>query len=41
MIDELVSERMGLDDINRGFDLLKAGAVARTVIVMNHKSHKL
>ncbi|TPX36177.1 hypothetical protein SmJEL517_g01441 [Synchytrium microbalum] len=29
-IDELVSERIPLEDINRGFDLLRAGAVART-----------
>ncbi|TPX31416.1 hypothetical protein SmJEL517_g05271 [Synchytrium microbalum] len=32
MLDELVSETITLDQINHGFDLLKAGAVARTVI---------
>ena len=32
-LDELVSARIGLDDINEGFAAMKAGAVARSVIM--------
>jgi S-(hydroxymethyl)glutathione dehydrogenase / alcohol dehydrogenase len=32
-LDELVSARIGLDDVNRGFDAMKAGEVARSVII--------
>ena len=32
-LDELVSARIGLDDINSGFAAMKAGSVARSVII--------
>ena len=35
MLDELVSERLPLDRINEGFDHMRAGAVARCVIVFD------
>ncbi|TPX31390.1 hypothetical protein SmJEL517_g05264 [Synchytrium microbalum] len=34
-LDELVSETLKLSEINHGFDLLKSGAVARSVIVFD------
>ena len=34
-LDELVSARISLDQINEGFDALKAGEVARNVIVFD------
>jgi S-(hydroxymethyl)glutathione dehydrogenase / alcohol dehydrogenase len=35
MLDELVSARIGLDDINDGFENLKQGAIARSVITFD------
>jgi S-(hydroxymethyl)glutathione dehydrogenase/alcohol dehydrogenase len=32
-IDELVSRRIGLDDVNAAFEAMEAGEVARSVIV--------
>ena len=32
-LDELVSRRITLDEVNDGFDAMKAGEVARSVIV--------
>jgi Zn-dependent alcohol dehydrogenase len=32
-LDELVSRRIGLDDVNHAMDAMKAGEVARSVIV--------
>jgi S-(hydroxymethyl)glutathione dehydrogenase / alcohol dehydrogenase len=34
-LDELVSARIGLDDINDGFENMKAGSVARSVIMFD------
>ena len=34
-LDELVSRRIGLDDVNDGFDAMKAGEVARSVIMFD------
>ena len=34
-LDELVSQRLTLDEINRGFDDLRRGEVARSVIVFD------
>jgi S-(hydroxymethyl)glutathione dehydrogenase/alcohol dehydrogenase len=34
-LDELVSARIGLDDINDGFEAMKRGEVARSVIVFD------
>jgi S-(hydroxymethyl)glutathione dehydrogenase / alcohol dehydrogenase len=34
-LDELVSARIGLDDINEGFENMKAGSVARSVITFD------
>jgi S-(hydroxymethyl)glutathione dehydrogenase/alcohol dehydrogenase len=34
-LDELVSRRIGLDDVNEGFDAMKAGEVARSVIMFD------
>jgi S-(hydroxymethyl)glutathione dehydrogenase/alcohol dehydrogenase len=34
-LDDLVSRRLRLDQINEGFDALRSGEVARSVIVMN------
>ena len=34
-LDELVSARIGLDDINEGFANMKAGSVARSVILFD------
>jgi S-(hydroxymethyl)glutathione dehydrogenase/alcohol dehydrogenase len=33
LLDEMVSARIGLDDVNDGFAAMKAGEVARTVIM--------
>jgi S-(hydroxymethyl)glutathione dehydrogenase/alcohol dehydrogenase len=33
-LDDLVSRRLSLDQINQGFDALRTGEVARSVIVM-------
>lgn len=35
LLDELVSARIGLDDVNDGFEVLKTGEVARSVIVFD------
>lgn len=35
MLDELVSARIGLDDVNDGFDAMKTGELARSVIVFD------
>jgi S-(hydroxymethyl)glutathione dehydrogenase/alcohol dehydrogenase len=35
LLDEMVSARIGLDDINAGFDAMKAGEVARSVIMFD------
>ena len=32
-LDELVSRRIALDEVNDGFDAMKAGEVARSVIM--------
>ena len=32
-LDELVSRRISLDEVNDGFDAMKAGEVARSVIM--------
>ena len=32
-LDELITQRIALDDINRGFDDLRAGRAIRSVIV--------
>jgi S-(hydroxymethyl)glutathione dehydrogenase / alcohol dehydrogenase len=34
-LDELISARIGLDDVNAGYDALKRGEMARSVIVFN------
>jgi S-(hydroxymethyl)glutathione dehydrogenase/alcohol dehydrogenase len=34
-LDELVSQRIRLDDVNEGFEALKSGSVARSVIVFD------
>jgi S-(hydroxymethyl)glutathione dehydrogenase/alcohol dehydrogenase len=34
-LDELVSRRIGLDEVNDGFDAMKAGEVARSVIMFD------
>ena len=34
-LDDLVSRRLKLDQINQGFDALRTGEVARSVIVMD------
>ena len=34
-LDELVSQRIRLDEINEGFEAMKAGSVARSVIVFD------
>ena len=34
-LDEMVSKRVGLEDINQAFTDMKAGAVARSVIVFD------
>ena len=34
-LDDLVSRRIGLDDINEGFEAMKRGEVARSVIVFD------
>jgi S-(hydroxymethyl)glutathione dehydrogenase/alcohol dehydrogenase len=34
-LDELISARIGLDDVNAGYDALKRGEVARSVIVFD------
>jgi S-(hydroxymethyl)glutathione dehydrogenase/alcohol dehydrogenase len=31
-LDEMISQRFGLDDVNKAFDMMKAGEVARSVI---------
>ena len=32
LLDELITDRIALDDINVGFDALRAGSAVRTVI---------
>ena len=32
-IDELITHRLALEDINRGFDLMKSGESIRSVVV--------
>jgi S-(hydroxymethyl)glutathione dehydrogenase/alcohol dehydrogenase len=34
-LDELVSARIGIDDINEGFAALRAGEVARSVVLFD------
>lgn len=34
-LDELISQRIGLEQINEAFDLLETGEVARSVIVFD------
>jgi S-(hydroxymethyl)glutathione dehydrogenase/alcohol dehydrogenase len=34
-LDELVSQRIALTDVNEGFEAMKAGSVARSVIVFD------
>lgn len=34
-LDDMVSDRIGLDDINEGFDRMRAGHGARTVVVLD------
>jgi S-(hydroxymethyl)glutathione dehydrogenase / alcohol dehydrogenase len=34
-LDELVSARIGLDEINEGFEAMKGGEVARSIIVFD------
>jgi S-(hydroxymethyl)glutathione dehydrogenase/alcohol dehydrogenase len=34
-LDELVSQRIRLDDVNEGFEAVKGGSVARSVIVFD------
>jgi S-(hydroxymethyl)glutathione dehydrogenase/alcohol dehydrogenase len=34
-LDELVSQRIALDDVNEGFEAMKSGSVARSVIVFD------
>ena len=34
-LDELVSQRIALNDVNDGFEAMKAGSVARSVIVFD------
>jgi S-(hydroxymethyl)glutathione dehydrogenase/alcohol dehydrogenase len=35
MLDEMVSKTISLDEINEGFDDMKAGNVARSVVVFD------
>jgi S-(hydroxymethyl)glutathione dehydrogenase/alcohol dehydrogenase len=35
LLDEMVSARIGLDDVNAGFEAMKAGEVARSVIMFD------
>ena len=35
MLDEMISSRIGLDDINGAFDAMRKGSVARQVIVFD------
>jgi S-(hydroxymethyl)glutathione dehydrogenase/alcohol dehydrogenase len=35
LLDELVSARIGLDDVNDGFEAMKSGEIARSVIVFD------
>ncbi|MDH4145688.1 MAG: Zn-dependent alcohol dehydrogenase [Acidimicrobiia bacterium] len=35
MLDEMVSRRIGLDEVNEGYELMKRGEVARTVITFD------
>lgn len=35
-LDEMISKRIGLEDINTAFDDIKSGSVARSVIVFDH-----
>ena len=34
-LDQLLSQRLSLDAINEGFDAIKGGEVARSVVVMD------
>jgi len=35
MLDEMVSARISLDEINQGFEAMKAGSVTRSVITFD------
>ncbi|WP_155807351.1 hypothetical protein [Brevibacterium sp. VCM10] len=35
ILDDLVSERISLDDINEGYAQLREGAIARSVVVFD------
>jgi S-(hydroxymethyl)glutathione dehydrogenase/alcohol dehydrogenase len=35
-LDDLVSQRIGLDQVQEGFEALKKGEIARSVIVFDH-----
>ena len=35
MLDEMVSARISLDEINEGFDAMKAGSVTRSVVTFD------
>ena len=35
-LDDLVSQRIGLDQVQEGFEALKKGELARSVIVFDH-----
>ena len=35
LLDPLISQRIGLEDINRGYEQLAAGTVARSIIVFD------
>jgi S-(hydroxymethyl)glutathione dehydrogenase/alcohol dehydrogenase len=35
LLDELVAERIGLDDVNRGYDTLRTGVAARSVVTFD------
>ena len=34
-LDALVAERIGLDDVNRGYDTLRTGTAARSVVTFS------
>jgi S-(hydroxymethyl)glutathione dehydrogenase/alcohol dehydrogenase len=36
LLDELIAERIDLDDVNAGYDLLRTGAAARSVVTFTH-----
>jgi S-(hydroxymethyl)glutathione dehydrogenase/alcohol dehydrogenase len=35
LLDEMVSARIGLDDVNQGYEMMRQGEVARTVITFD------